>query len=56
MSIQQFEGNFIYKHHVRVHFFHTDKWFQVLQFNISRTIHQLFLSNINNLHTANYDQ
>ena len=28
------------------------KWFQVWLFNISYSIYQVFLSNINNLHTA----
>ena len=35
-----------------MNYFQLVKWFQVLLFIISNSIHQVFLSNINNLHTA----
>ena len=31
---------------------HTVKWFQALLFKINNSIYQVFLSNTNNLHTA----
>ena len=31
---------------------HRVKWYQVFLFNISNSIYQVFLSNMNNLHTA----
>ena len=34
------------------HFLHIVKWFYVLLYNISNSIYQVFLCNINNLHTA----
>ena len=34
--------------------FHTVKWFQFVQFNIINSIHQVFLSNTNNLQTAGF--
>ena len=35
---------------------HTVKWFQVLLFNISNSIYQVFWCNMNNLHTAEWFQ